>query len=89
MLDSKLLKYKQNYYKRFYIILTDYLPPNVLGMIDCKGKIWIKRLYGYLREKVLKHEILHNLFPEANEYEIEKLTESFPIKLSDLNLIFL
>ncbi len=70
-------------------MLTDYLPPNVLGMTDCKGKIWIRRLYGYLKEKVLKHEILHNIFPEASEYEIRRLTEVTPVELSNFNLIFI
>lgn len=83
------LKPKYNYHKKFYVIVTNYLPSNVLGMTDCKGKIWIRRLYGYLREKVIKHEILHNIFPKANEYEIRRLTDSNLIELSNFELIFL
>lgn len=87
--DLKSRDKGKDYYKNFYIIVSDYLPSHILGMTDCKGRIWIKRLYGYLREKVLKHEILHNLFPEADEYEIRRLTETSLIDLSRFRLIFL
>jgi len=77
-----------DYYRKFYIIVSDYLPSFVLGMTDCKGKIWIRKLYGYLKEKVLKHEILHNLFPNASEYEIRRLTDSNFLDLNRFRLIF-
>jgi len=84
-------KEKKNkiYYRKFYVIVTDYLPPFVLGMTDCKGKIWIRRLYGYLKDKVLRHEINHNLFPNESEYEIRRRTSSGFPNLNLFKLIFL
>ncbi len=77
------------YYRKFYVVVTDYLPSFILGMTNCKGKIWIGRLYGYLKEKVLNHEILHNLFPNASEYEIRKLTDLNFLDLNKFRLIFI
>lgn len=92
MLDySELKDAKENeysYYKKFYVIVTDYLPAFVLGMTDCKGKIWIRRLYGYLKDKVLRHEINHNLFPNESEYEIRRRTSLGLPDLKRFKLIF-
>jgi hypothetical protein len=73
----------------FKIKVTDYLPPSVLGMTDCEGNIWLKRLYGYLKEHVLKHEINHNLFPNASEYQIRKITETgYPSDLCQFEFVY-
>ncbi len=66
---------RQNYEKEFIVIETDYLPPNVLGMTDARGTIWIRKLYGYMKERVLKHEIFHNLFPYLPEYAIRQMQD--------------
>jgi len=86
---KKRLKKYLNYIKRtFNVVVTDYLPSFVLGMTDCKGMIWMKRLYGYLKEHVLKHEIIHNLFPYLNEARVEMLNNAGYVKdLSSFNLI--
>lgn len=80
----------RKYLKRvFQVKITDYLPPNILGMTDGKGNIWIKRLCGYLKEHVLKHEINHNLFPHADEYEIRRITQAgHPYDLSQFELVY-
>ncbi len=62
--------------RKFLLKITPYLPPNVLGMTDCRGMIWIGRLYGYLKEHVLRHEVNHNLYPNASEYEVDTLARS-------------
>lgn len=80
----------KKYFKRvFKIKITDYLPETILGMTDCNGNIWIRRLYGYLKKHVLKHEINHNLFPDADEYKIRKITDAgYPYDLSQFEFIY-
>jgi len=75
-----------SYYKRrIPVIVTDYLPSNVLGMTDLT-KIWIRRLYGYLRERVINHELLHIMFPFLNDNEIEMFNRS-GYKVRDLETV--
>lgn len=62
--------------RKFTVIVTDDLPDFVLGMTDAKGTIWIRRLYWRIKEHVLRHEILHNLFPYLSERAIEALNTS-------------
>lgn len=80
----------RKYFKRvFRVRITDYLPQHILGMTDCEGNIWIKRLYSYLKKKVLRHEINHNLFPQANEYEVRRITQTgYPYDLSQFELVY-
>lgn len=69
--------------EEFLVIETDKLPPHVLGATVPqlyrnfgRGIIWIKKLPGYLKElkeHVVRHEILHNLFPHLGEMAIEYL----------------
>lgn len=80
-------EYVKDYKRTFFIKITDYISP--LGMTDCKGMIWMRRLPGYLRDKVLKHEILHNLFPNLSEYEIVSLTYSFILDFVRLFLVYI
>lgn len=87
---SYLNEYSRHLKRTFRVIVTDYLPPHILGMTDCKGTIWIRRLYGYLKDHVLKHEIIHNLFPYLEELSVERLNRAGYIQsLSNFNLIYL
>lgn len=73
--------------RKFLLKITPYLPSNVLGMTDCRGTIWIRRLYGYLKEHVLRHEVNHNLFPNASEYEVERLARAGYPDLSQFEFV--
>jgi hypothetical protein len=87
-LRNRLKKYLKYIRKTFNVMVTDYLPSFVLGMTDCKGNIWISRIYGYLKEHVLKHEIIHNLFSYLDEARVEMLNRAGYIKnLSSFDLI--
>ncbi|MDI6806338.1 MAG: hypothetical protein QMD14_00795 [Candidatus Aenigmarchaeota archaeon] len=85
--NNYLNKLKKYFKKVFRIIRTDYLPSNVLGMTDCEGNIWIRRLCDYL--DVLKHEINHNLFPHSDEYKIREITQTgYPYNLREYELVY-
>lgn len=88
--------YKENinyilrkYFKRrsFRVKETNDLPPHILGMTDTsEGFIWLRKLYGELKKKVLKHEIFHNLYKYLPELRIRE-KENDPLNLDDFELI--
>lgn len=87
-LKRRIKKYLHYLRRTFYVIVSDYLPRNVLGMTNCKGVIWIRRLYGYIKDHVLRHEVIHNLYPNANEYQVERLAHTGHPNLNQFNFVF-
>jgi hypothetical protein len=79
---------KRAYRKTKVFVKETYgLPWWILGMTDGRWFVWMQKLYGKVKEKVLKHEILHNLFPHYSEETIRRMEDEYPLNLNDFEIV--